>query len=185
MSAAAEALAARAKLLHDGALKLAERTDDAALRERPRRTAPPIAFHLWHMARWADRLQARITAAVPSLSPGRSEIWVGERIADQWKITTPLGKFDSGMEMGDEASVALTLPTKAALVDYVTRAFDAAQRAFDGIADDDLDLRGRDLYDRESTVAAMLVGHLTHLNRHLGMIEALIGIAGGSGTASV
>jgi hypothetical protein len=70
-------------------------------------------------------------------------------------------------------------------VDYATRAFAAAEEAFGALREDDLELRGTDLYDRESTVATMLVGHLTHLNRHLGMIEALVGIAGDSGTASV
>jgi hypothetical protein len=185
MNATTEARSARAKMVHEGTLKLVTRTDESRLRQRLGPTAPPMAFHLWHMARWADRLQARVSSAVPRQRPGRQELWISQRLADAWKIEVPLGKFDSGMEMGDEASTALVLPTKSALVDYATRAFAAAEEAFGALRDDDLELRGTDLYDRESTVATMLVGHLTHLNRHLGMIEALVGIAGDSGTASV
>lgn len=107
------------------------------------------------------------------------------RIADAWRVTVSLGTFDSGMEMGDDAAAKLVLPDKAILVDYAARAFAAAQHAFTEVREDDLELRGKDLYDREGTVAAMLVGHLQHLNRHLGMIEALAGVMGESGTASV
>jgi hypothetical protein len=185
VSAATDALAERAARLHDTALKLVARIDDERLLRRLGPTAPPPGFHLWHMARWADRLQARVTAAVPRLGPAQEEIWSRERIADAWRVTVPLGTFDSGMEMGDDAAAKLVLPDKAILVDYAARAFAAAQHAFTEVREDDLELRGKDLYDREGTVAAMLVGHLQHLNRHLGMIEALAGVMGESGTASV
>lgn len=185
MSAATEALAERAARLHDTTLRLVARLDDDRLARRLGPTAPPPAFHLWHMARWADRLQARVSAAVPRLGPGQDEIWARERLADAWRVTVPLGTFDSGMEMGDDIAATLVLPGKATLVDYAARAFAAAQRAFAAVSDADLELRGKDLYDKEGTVAAMLVGHLQHLNRHLGMIEALLGAMGESGTASV
>ena len=185
MSAAGEALAARATMVHEGTLKLVARTDEPRLLRRLGPTAPPMAVHLWHMARWADRLQARASSAVPRQAPGRQELWIGERLANAWKIEVRLRKFDSGMEIGDEASAAVVLPTKRALLDDATRAFEAAQRSFDAVDDDDLVLRSADLYDCESTVATMLVGHLTHQHRHLGMIEALVGVVGDSGTASV
>ena len=31
---------------------------DEQLSKRPSQTAPPIGWHLWHIARWADRFQA-------------------------------------------------------------------------------------------------------------------------------
>lgn len=185
MSAVTDALAERANRLHDTTLALVTRLDDPVLLHRLGPTAPPPAFHLWHMARWADRMQALASAAVPSLAPVQPELWVRERIADAWRVAVPLGTFDTGMEMGDDTAARLDLPGKAALVDYATRAFAAAQRVFAAVRDDDLQRRGTDLYGREGSVASLLVGHLQHLNRHLGMIEALVGVSGKSGTASV
>ena len=185
MSAATEALAERAARLHSTALNLVARVDQEHLLKRLGPTAPPAAFHLWHMARWADRLQARVTAAVPHLGLAQDELWTGERMAEAWRVAVPLGTFDSGMEMGDDVAARLALPEKAVVVDYATRAFAAAGHCFDSVQDGDLERRGKDLYDKEGTVASMLVGHLQHLNRHLGMIEALVGVMGESGTASV
>ena len=185
MSAVTDALSERANRLHDTTLKLVGRIDEGVLLRRLGPTAPPPGFHLWHMARWADRMQALATAAVPSLGPAQQELWVRERIAEAWRLAVPLGTFDSGMEMGDEMAARLVLPGKAALVDYATRAFAAAQRAFTSVRDEDLDRRGKDLYGNEGSVASLLVGHLQHLSRHLGMIEALVGVSGASGTASV
>lgn len=185
MSAVTDALAERAGRLHDTALRLVTRLDEDVLLRRLGPTAPPPAFHLWHMARWADRMQSLASGAVPSLGPAHGELWQRERIAAAWRIAVPLGTFDSGMEMGDETAARLVLPGKAALVDYATLTFAAAQRAFATVRDDDLDRRGKDLYGNEGSVASLLVGHLQHLNRHLGMIEALVGVMGASGTASV
>ena len=185
MSAVTDALAERAHRLHDTTLKLAARVDEDVLFHRLGPTAPPPGFHLWHMARWADRMQALASAAVPALGPAQQEIWVRERIADAWGVAVPLGTFDSGMEMGDEMAARLVLPGRAPLLDYATRAFAAAQRTFALARDDDLERVGKDLYGKEGSVASLLVGHLQHLNRHLGMIEALVGVSGESGTASV
>jgi DinB family protein len=184
VSATTEALARRATMLHTSAVELVEKVADDKMVRRLGPTAPPIAFHLWHMARWADRMQARVSALVPN-GTAATEIWARECLADAWRIEVPLGRFDSGMEMGDEASAAFVFPTKASLLDYTHKAFDAAQRLYDGLGDANLEARGRDMYDREASVAAMLVAHLTHLNRHLGMIEALVGVSGEKGTASV
>jgi DinB family protein len=185
MSAITDALAERANRLHDTALKLVTRVDEDVLLHRFGPTAPPPAFHLWHMARWADRMQALASAAVPALGPADQELWVREGIAQAWSVAVPLGTFDTGMEMGDDAAAQLVLPGKAALLDYATRAFAAAQRVFAAVRDADLERRGKDLYGNEGSVASLLVGHLQHLNRHLGMIEALVGVSGESGTASV
>lgn len=184
MSATTDALAFRAKLLLDNTMAVVARVDEHALVERRAPTAPPIAFHLWHMARWADLMQARVSAAVPRLGE-RAEIWTSERLADVWHVDVPLGRFDSGMEMGDEASATMTYPTREALVDYVRRALEAALELYRGVSDEDAAIVARDPYDREASVATMLVANLTHLNRHLGMIEALIGVAGRIGSASV
>ena len=46
--------------LHEQVLKLATRLSDEQLAWRLNLHTPSISFHLWHIARWADRLQARI-----------------------------------------------------------------------------------------------------------------------------
>ena len=153
-------------------MKVLERVDDERLTKPLGPTAPPIAFHLWHMARWADLMQARVSAAVPQIDE-RPEIWTSEQLAQAWHVEVPLGKFDSGMEMGDEASASMTFPTKRTLVDYVQRALEAALEMYTLVSDDDAAIVVRDPYDRQASVATMLVANLTHLNRHLGMIEAL------------
>lgn len=185
MAAPLEALTARAAMLQNGTFKLVERVPDEQLRRRLAPTAPPMLFHVWHMARWADRVQARVSAILPATRPGQPEIWIADRLAEAWKIETPLGTFDSGMEMGDEANAALVLPSTRTVIEYAHRAYDAVGRVIGAAREEDLALRGKDIYDRESTVATMLVAHLTHQNRHLGMIEALAGVMGESGTASV
>src|SRR5688572_23661771 len=53
-------------------------------------TAPPLGWHLWHVARWADRFQASFTprgdgnTSEPS-NPNR-DIWHIEELAATWKL---------------------------------------------------------------------------------------------------
>ena len=51
-------------------------TDDQFTRA-PGDTAPPIGWHLWHIARWGDRFQATL---VDRDAP--PEIWTTERLAE-------------------------------------------------------------------------------------------------------
>ena len=57
---AGEIVAGYCALTHKRVLHVIDDLDDAALRERPGR-ANPIAFDLWHIARWADWLQTEIS----------------------------------------------------------------------------------------------------------------------------
>jgi hypothetical protein len=151
--------------------------------------APPIGFHLWHMARWADRVQATLPAMSAALgerldAPG--EIWEANALARQWGWQTEqLGYGQTGMELGDELAAELQLPSRDVLVDYARQAFAAANSAFGALDDSLLQERGIDIYGRENSVAYVLLVHLSHASRHLGMIEALRGVGGLRGTATV
>ena len=69
--------------------------------------------------------------------------------------------------------------------DYARQAFVAADHAFAALDDQLLQERGVDIYGRENSVAYVLLVHLSHAGRHLGMIEALRGVRGLRGTATV
>ena len=42
-----------------------------------------------------------------------------------------------------------------------------------------------DLYEQKTSIGTVVMSHLTHANRHLGMIEALKGMLGVRGTATL
>jgi hypothetical protein len=181
-------LAARLAFVHTSMLRLVEGLDDEVMHRRFGANAPSIAFHLWHIARWADRLQAHVPSMSPviakRLGPG-SEIWESLRLAPGWGMPARLGAHDTGMELSDDESSALPLPEKTALLDYVKRTFAAADRLFAATRDEDLAVRGPGLYGPESSVMLALISHQGHLQRHLGMIEALVGVAGRRGSATL
>ncbi len=150
--------------------------------------APAIRFHLWHIARWADLVQAHLPGMSQQLADhlglGR-ELWVREELADAWGLAGhDLGFLATGMSLSDEAAMALPLPGQAALLDYATRAFAAADRAVAAVDDALFSAAGRDLLDRQTSIGGAILNHLLHVGRHLGMIEALRGIQGLRGTAT-
>ena len=88
--------------------------------------------------------------------------------------------------MDDKTAMTLKIPKKALLLDYASRAFDLAQQAVDGIGDADFYrvyecLHGETWHDGQ--IGPIISTWMTHDNRHLGMIECLIGIQGMHGTA--
>jgi len=156
---------------------------------RPDLHAPPIAFHLWPMARWADRVQATLPAMSAALGqrlgPG-DEIWITNALARQWGWQTgDLGYGQTGMELGDELAAELQLPPKDMLCGYAHQAFAAADRAIGALDDQLLQERGVDIYGRVNSVGYVVLVHLSHASRHLGTIEGLRGMQGLRGTATV
>jgi len=151
--------------------------------------APSIRFHLWHAARWADKVQSALPGLTDDLNRrlGTStELWESDGLEGRWGLTDHhRGVNDTGMGLDDEASASLPLPGKDVLLAYARRVFEAADRA--AAAVDDVQFRApcTDLYGRENVVGDVLLSHLTHVNRHLGMIEALRGILGTRGTATM
>ncbi len=164
-------------------------TDPANLHRRPGPRAPSIAFHAWHMARWADRYQATLpTSAAPTDVDGSREIWIRDDVVGPWGLRDiSLGDFGgTGAGLDDEASAALPLPDASALLDYMTATFGAFEDRVRAIDDDAvLDIVYVDLYGDESTIADSIANATSHADRHLGMIEALRGVLGDPETVTV
>jgi hypothetical protein len=165
-------------------------TDPSVLRSRPAPTAPSIAFHAWHMARWADKNQS----AMPAWLAGRPddefapEIWFKDDVIGRWGLRDiEAGDFGgTGAGLDDDASAALPLPEASELIAYVEAAFAAFLARVEAIDDDALlDLEITDLYGDESTIGDAIASATSHTDRHLGMIEALRGVLGDHGTVTI
>lgn len=179
MSSAGRSITAAVRWTHDAAMRATRELDGAELYSAYGPTAPPVSFHLWHMARWADRLAAHLGG------PGDAEVWVTAAWAERFGFADrELGYGATGMGLGDDGWEALPVPDRETLFDYVGAAFGAANQVMK-TAGDRTDETCVDLYGQPGNVAGVLVAHLGHMSRHLGMIEALVGVSGRPGTASV
>ena len=165
-------------------------TDASILRSRPAPSAPSIAFHAWHMARWADKYQS----AMPAWLAGRAEdefmpqIWFQDDVMRRWGLSDiETGDFGgTGAGLDDDASAALPLPDAPELLTYVEAAFGAFLARVEAIHDDALlDVAITDLYGDESTIGDAIASATSHTDRHLGMIEALRGVLGEHGTVTI
>lgn len=185
----ARELAERLAKTHGRLLEAAADLSEAQLHWWPGPHAPSAAFHLWHMARWADRVQATLptmSAALAGRLGASGEIWEVQGLAAVWGWQgAQLGYGQTGMELGDDMAAALQLPAGPALLAYARAAFAAADRASGALDDGLLHEEGVDIYGKVSSVAYVLLVHLAHAARHLGMVEALRGVQGMRGTATV
>lgn len=161
-------------------IELVEGLSDEQITWTPNETSPSVGFHLWHLARWADYLQEIIH--------GRgNQLWEAEGLATRWNMETQsLGYAQTGMEMDEKAAMALRLPEKSLLLDYARRSFAAAQQAVAKITDkgffDTYEcLHGENWHDGQ--IGPIVMTWMTHDNRHLGMIECLVGLQGQHGSA--
>lgn len=123
------------------------------------------------------------------------EIWTVERLVEKWGFPAGrLGHVDTGMTMDDDVAAALTFPKTDALLDYVRRSFAQAQRVVNDLDDDNLLRPAQIVASRVpwltstsdlGTPLSWVLSYARHDARHLGMIEALKGVAGERGTATV
>lgn len=166
---------------HALVLKVIDRLDDQQIRWSPNKTTPPIAFHLWHLARWADYVQEMITGT-------GVQIWVQENLAAQWSIgAADLGFAQTGLGMDHDILSSLPFPSRNVLLDYARRAFAQADQAVSTIGDDQFHRRVPDRHGaewKEMAVGDAILNWLVHDSRHLGMIECLLGAQGLDGTAT-
>lgn len=179
---------------HARILALAEKLSEEQLYWQPAAGGQSIAFHLWHVARWADHLQAALPGMTPELGrrldPG-GEIWETGGLAARWGFEpAQLGYAGTGMGMADDIATHLSFPAKAELLAYLRQALTAADRAVQAVDDQQFEAieQPQALTEGiwgESTVGQAILTHLTHENRHLGMMECLVGLQTGSGTATV
>ena len=169
-------LGARMAITHTHLVEAAQACTDEEIAWRPSPTSPRIAFHLWHAGRWADRWAEAIS--------GKPQRWVREGLTTKWEFPAEQGKGDTGMELPDEEAAALPFPGRDQLATYLRGAFSDLEQAVGGL-DDETILRVADnLLGETAPLDDSLIRHLSHVSRHLGMIEALRGLRGGHGTAT-
>jgi hypothetical protein len=175
-------------------LILAEKASEVELYWRPTPQSHSMAFHLWHVARWADYMQAAIPGMTPELRQQLGapvQIWEREGLAARWGFGfAELGYSQTGMSMSDDVARDLSFPDKAELLAYVGKAFAAVEQIVKSINDHQFAQaeQPQPLTEGiwgEGTVGSAILEHVVHDNRHLGAMESLYGLQTGSGTASV
>ena len=155
-------------------LSLVDDLTDEQLTFQANRITPPVAFHLWHLARYADSIQDQI-----GLEGGM--IWQAESLAAQWGFSEEsLGIYESGTGMDTQLAGQLAWPGKDVLTDYCRRAFEAADEAV-GMLDDEMLLNAATW---GGSVGSALLMNLEHDNRHLGIVECMRGVLGLPGSAT-
>lgn len=165
---------------HENLLDLVDGLTDEQIGWTSGRTTPCAGFHVWHLARWADYLQEIIN--------GRgSQLWEKEELAARWNMETAgLGYAQTGMGMEDETAMTLRMPRKDLLLDYARRVFALAGRAVETITDNGFYGIYETLHEEnwhDGRIGPIILTWMEHDNRHLGMIECLIGIQGMHGSA--
>jgi DinB superfamily len=161
------------RLLLDGVAGLS----DEQVQSRPGGTLPSIAFHVWHSARWAD-YDSEACGGVP-------QIWLKQGFAERWQLQgIETSDGGTGTGLGDDEAAALQLPGTRELLLYASAAFMLLEQTVERLVDGELTLRLDQRESRVDSIEALLLAHLTHVNRHLGMVEAIKGLQGLSGTAT-
>ena len=151
-------------------------------------TAPSPKWHLWHVARWSDIVQSTLVPVAngeSDLSNKGPEVWYALGIEDEWNLTnSDLGKLSSGTGLGNEESENLGLPDMIRVVGYARSVFELCEMRFSQIDDG---LFEADFFDWDGVrlqVGDAMFGHISHINRHLGMIEAIKGVLGEDGSVT-
>ncbi len=178
------------KLPHQLALKLVEGLTDEQVAWKANADTPSIGFHLWHLARWTDDLQAIIADRLPQVGVSPN-LWETEGLAAQWGLDpAQLGEQQTGQMLeGDAANIPL--PDKEAILAYARRALSAADEIAEKVDELFRQLQDPDDESDEKTRKTILgarraiIDFMGHDNRHLGMMEGLKGVLTGKGTATV
>jgi hypothetical protein len=179
-------LAKHYAIAHDRVIESAEQTDEGQFTKSMGTRVHSVAWQVWHIARWDDRFAQIMIEKTRELTGrfGQGEIWARESLAKQWGLPVgQMGQSDTGTGMDDEQADALRLPGKALVLDYAGRVFAHLQAVLKAMPDASLFTAMPDDPDGD-TYADNIVIYLDHVQRHLGMIEALRGLQGTAGTAT-
>ena len=174
-------------LAHERMLKVVDDLTDDQFSNSLHASVHSIGWQLWHTARWDDRFAEILLEKLPGLAerhgPAR-QLWNSESIGERWGLpVAKMGLRDTGTNMEDEAAEQMMLPTKPEVVDYAKRAFAFADEVCSSLTDDVLLMELPGDPDHDST-GQNLMYWLDHVNRHLGMMEAMKGQLGLTGSAT-
>jgi uncharacterized damage-inducible protein DinB len=174
-------------LAHERTLKVVEDLSDEQFAKPLHPSVHSIGWQLWHIARWDDRFAEILLTNLPDLARAHGaprQLWNSESIGERWGF--PVGKLglrDTGTDMKDEDADQLTLPAKAEVVDYARRAFAFADEVCGSLTDQLILMESPRDPDHES-VGQNVMYWIDHVNRHLGMMEAMKGQLGLTGSAT-
>lgn len=144
---------------------------DGELTWQPQPDELPVAWHLWHIARFADITQSGFHDA--------EQIWHRDGIAARWGfIPGQLGLLDGGTDMDQQYSAALPWPVGAELRSYAESAIEAAIGSTGAVTETNFNQRVPRIPDVPGvllTYGDVLTRFVWHPGCHLGAIEMLIG----------
>lgn len=155
--------------------------------------APSIGWHVWHLARFADRLQANLNET--------PELWESNRLAERWVVNAnELGIMSIGLAMTTaQAAKLVEHAGKEEILHYAGDVFAAVAAGMNQVETHHLEENRLSAFpyewqagkvtprpDRVAPLGEDLVRYFGHASRHLGMIEALLGaVFEIEGTASI
>ena len=173
-------------IAHERALKVVEDLTDEQFARPLHSSVHSIGWQLWHIARWDDRFAELLLEKLPELTKRHGEarqLWTGESIGQKWGLPAgTMGLRDTGTDMADEAADQVHLPAKEDVVDYARRAFAYADEVTSSLTDQlMMEVPGDPHHD---TFGQNLMYWLDHVNRHLGMMEAMKGQLGLTGSVT-
>ena len=202
----AESVRKRIIWVHEMLLSVTQNLDETQFSFQPQNmTAPSIAWHLWHIARWADRLQAGFSDRLGELDRSgvmANERWACENLALEWQLDPSiLGVFEVGAEMEVESIALISRMGKGRVLPYAQSVFSDFDLIVKQINDDEIILTMKTTVNfnyqagvpgsltvlpaADTHIIDELFFHEGHASRHLGMIEALRGLMLANGTATV
>jgi hypothetical protein len=160
---------------------------------QPSPKAPPIGWHVWHVSRLADMLQASL--------PNREQHWERAGLVASYGLESlRLGLLQMGATLSPQkATAVIGALGQERLIDYARSVFDMTDAALKELTLEDLytpresilkiDWNARPFTEGRGADVLLfndLQFHMTHSQRHLGMIEALIGtMFNREGTATI
>jgi hypothetical protein len=174
--------------IHRVVINLAGELNEEQLRWKPQGYSTSIGFHLWHLARESDYLNAAIIQHYPRIGSEFGdgvEIWQRESLAQKWGFPPALHET-VGTGLSDEVAAMLPIPNKEELLDYLHASYKAIEAFIESFDAKYPKLEGLDeeLRNQVEMTHMNLLVFLTHDCRHLGMMECLKGLKTGFGSAT-
>jgi hypothetical protein len=170
------------RLAHERLLKVSEDATPEQFAWSAGPSLHSIAWQLWHAARWDDWFATHM-----QVDFGReptTEVWQRESLAAGWSLASgTLGRRDTGTEMPDDNAENMKFPYQSAVIGYARRAFAFVEDAIESIPDEVMLAVAKDDPDGDTNLDNAF-HYLAHLDRHLGMIEAIRGLQGMAGSAT-